>query len=68
MQHGDVERGRPGPESGHRRVRHDAWLSGPGVEQEIVTRFTEAGWAHTVHHQDRDFVLDTVRRGLGGPA
>lgn len=44
-------------------VPDDAWLSGPGTQAEIVTRLSERGWRHLVHHRDTDFVLDVLRRG-----
>lgn len=41
----------------------DAWLSGADTQLEITAALTGRGWQHLVHHADKDFVLDTFRRG-----
>ena len=46
-----------------RHVPDDAWLSGAAAQQEIVDRLGALGWDHRVHHDDEDFVVDTLLRG-----
>ena len=47
----------------HWRYRpHDAWLSGEDVQAEVVGSLQALGWQHRVQHDDRDFVVDCLRR------
>lgn len=41
----------------------DAWLSGRGAQQELVSQLVARGWTHRIHHEDEGFLLDTVTRG-----
>lgn len=41
----------------------DAWLSGRGAQQELVSQLVARGWTHRIHHDDEGFLLDTVTRG-----
>ena len=41
----------------------DAWLSGRGAQQELVSQLVARGWTHRIHHTDEGFLLDTVTRG-----
>lgn len=41
---------------------HDGYLSGADVQTEAVDRLGEYGWQTVVRHDDRDFVLDVLRR------
>ncbi len=45
-----------------RHAPDDAWLSGAGAQTEVVTRLTQRGWSHTVHHRDAEFSLDLLQR------
>ncbi len=45
-----------------RHKPHDAWLSGADTQAEIVAWLTRDGWQPVVHHEDRDFVLDSFER------
>jgi SAM-dependent methyltransferase len=45
-----------------RHVPDDAWLSGAAAQQEIASRLAESGWSHRLHHDDEEFVIDTVGR------
>lgn len=40
----------------------DAWLSGADTQAEISRALTGTGWRPVVHHDDRDFVLDSFER------
>ncbi len=46
-----------------RHVPQDAWLGGAGAQQEIVSRLDARGWTHRLHHDDEEFVIDTLDRG-----
>ena len=47
----------------HWRYRpHDAWLSGEDVQTEVVDTLQALGWQHRVQHDDRDFVVNCLRR------
>lgn len=41
----------------------DAWLSGRGAQQELVTQLMARGWTRRIHHEDEGFLLDTLTRG-----
>lgn len=45
-----------------RHVPDDAWLSGAAAQQEIVDRLSAFGWDRRMHHEDHDFVVDTLLR------
>lgn len=45
-----------------RHKPHDAWLSGADTQTEIGAFLRGRGWQPIVHHDDRDFVLDSFRR------
>ena len=45
-----------------RHLPGDAWLSGADTQAEISRALTAAGWLPVVHHEDRDFVLDSFER------
>jgi SAM-dependent methyltransferase len=41
----------------------DAWLSGRGAQTELVAQLVARGWTRRIHHDDEEFLLDTVTRG-----
>ena len=41
----------------------DAWLSGRGAQAELVCQLVARGWKQRIHHEDEEFLLDTVTRG-----
>ena len=41
----------------------DAWLSGRGAQAELVAQLVARGWTRRIHHEDEEFLLDTVTRG-----
>ena len=41
----------------------DAWLSGRGAQTELVAQLVARGWTQRIHHDDEEFLLDTVTRG-----
>jgi len=41
----------------------DAWLSGRGAQTELVSQLVARGWTRRIHHEDEEFLLDTVTRG-----
>jgi hypothetical protein len=45
-----------------RHAPDDAWLSGAGAQAEITARLTQAGWSHSLHHREADFILDRLDR------
>lgn len=49
-----------------RHKPHDAWLSGADTQTEICTQLRRDGWQPIVHHEDRDFVLDSFERSREG--
>ncbi len=45
-----------------RHVPDDAFLSGAGAQAEVVARLAGLGWDHRLHHDDAEFVIDTLLR------
>lgn len=43
----------------------DGYLSGAAMQAEIGHHVGRSGWTPLVHHEDRDFVLDSYRREVG---
>lgn len=41
----------------------DAWLSGRGAQTELVAQLEARGWTRRIHHEDEEFLFDTVTRG-----
>jgi SAM-dependent methyltransferase len=43
-----------------RRHRHDAYISGEQMQEEVVCGLEPLGWHHVVQHDDRDFIIDVL--------